>query len=772
MKRVRGASRGVLLLLLGVAGVLTMGIGAQRHLSLTASRDWPQFGYDPASSGASPAWTGITAANTASLTRRQVTLDGTVDASAIYLHEAVVNGANHDVFFVTTTYGKTIAIDARAGTVLWEYTPTSYASYAGTAQVTNSTPAADPDRQHIYAAAPDGTVQKLAIANGSVVWSTSITMLPGREKIASPLKFFNGHVIAVTGGYNGDAPPYQGHVAILDAQTGTLLSVWNSLCSNRSGLIQPSSCSATRSAIWGRAGAVIDPATGNIFVATGNGPYDGGTNWGDALIELDPLATSMLANYTPTNNSTLNNQDLDLGSSSPVLLAPGVVAQGGKDSMIHVVSLAAIGGTTPHAGGELQNVSTPSKALLFTAPAVWQSQGQTWMFAADGGATTAWTFANGTLTQMWTHPTGGTSPIVAGGLLYVYNTGGGLHVYDPQTGASVATLTSGSGHWNSPIAIDGRIALPEGNANQHATTGVLDIWTAAAEGRQVIPGEGNGAAQIFMATFTDPLGWDHLDVVNMLVNDFLDGRNACYLAYSRPLNTLYLVNDNGTGLLTGLTLNGSGSIANSQCTVNGSGSSASGSGDELTLNVNLTFTSNFAGRRIVYLAARDITQTNSGWNAKGTWAVPGASATNPGVAALMPARGETSNQTFTLTFTDTKGYQDIGVVNLLINDFLDGRHACYLAYSRPLNTLYLVNDAGTALLTGMAMNGSGTLGNSQCVVDGSASSVSATGNTVTLTLALSFSTTFFGDRVMYMAARDTAEANNSGWQAMGSWTIG
>jgi hypothetical protein len=53
--------------------------------------------------------------------------------------------------------------------------------------------------------------------------------------------------------------------------------------------------------------------------------------------------------------------------------------------------------------------------------------------------------------------------------------GGGLRVYQAHTGALVAALTCG-GHWNSPIVTDGRIALPEGNANDHATSGVLDIW--------------------------------------------------------------------------------------------------------------------------------------------------------------------------------------------------------------------------------------------------------------------------------------------------------
>ncbi|HEX5435702.1 MAG TPA: PQQ-binding-like beta-propeller repeat protein, partial [Gemmatimonadaceae bacterium] len=185
--------------------------------------------------------TGIDAGNVASLKRQQVTLDGTVDASPIYLHDVQVKGAAHDAFFVTTTYGKTIAIDANDGSLLWEYTPPGYASWAGSARITNSTPAADADRAFLYAASPDGHIQKLAVADGHVVWSTAITKLAEREKIASPLSYFHGRVIAVTGGYIGDAPPYQGHVAILDAASGRLTHVWNSLCSDQHALLDPSS---------------------------------------------------------------------------------------------------------------------------------------------------------------------------------------------------------------------------------------------------------------------------------------------------------------------------------------------------------------------------------------------------------------------------------------------------------------------------------------------------------------------------------------------------
>jgi hypothetical protein len=51
-------------------------------------------------------------------------------------------------------------------------------------------------------------------------------------------------------------------------------------------------------------------------------------------------------------------------------------------------------------------------------------------------------------------------------------------VYDPAKGTQITDLDCGSGHWNMPIVIDGKIALPEGNSNQPSSTGVLDIWSS------------------------------------------------------------------------------------------------------------------------------------------------------------------------------------------------------------------------------------------------------------------------------------------------------
>jgi outer membrane protein assembly factor BamB len=439
-------------------------------------QDWPTFGWNVGRTSAPNAATGLGMGIIGSLQRQQVQIDGTVDGSVIYLRGVTVRGSVHDAFFMTTTYGKTLAMDADTGAVLWEFTPPGYESLKGTYRITNATPAADDDRAAIYAAAPDGMVRKLAVADGRVLWATAITRLPEREKIASPLSFFNGRVIAATDGYIGDDPPYQGHVAILDAVSGLLLHVWNSLSSDRPGLLDPSSVPQSDSGIWGRAGVVIDSLTGNLYLATGNGRWDGAVNWGDAVIELDPDATRILGNYTPVTTDALNAEDADLGSTSPVLLGSGLLAQGGKDRIIRILDWRTMQGTAPHRGGEASKVPTPSGDRLFTAPALWHNGGAVWLFAADNGATTAWTLAGQTLVQVWRADNGGTSPVVADGMLFVYDPRGSLRIYAAASGRLLATLPCGPGHWNSPIVADGRIALPEGNANRHLTVGVLDIW--------------------------------------------------------------------------------------------------------------------------------------------------------------------------------------------------------------------------------------------------------------------------------------------------------
>ena len=193
---------------LAALALLALGLGiwaGSSHSAPATGNDWTRFGWSPARTGAPTFSTGITSSNLELLHRQQVQLPGTADSSPIYLHAVQVGGATHDAFFVTTTYGKTVAVDAASGRILWTFTPPGYASWAGSPQITTATPVADPSRRFVYAASPGGAIYKLAVADGRAVWGVSITKLPSREKIAASLNYANGHVIATTGGYIGDA---------------------------------------------------------------------------------------------------------------------------------------------------------------------------------------------------------------------------------------------------------------------------------------------------------------------------------------------------------------------------------------------------------------------------------------------------------------------------------------------------------------------------------------------------------------------------------------
>ena len=165
--------------------------------------------------------------------------------------------------------------------------------------------------------------------------------------------------------------------------------------------------------------------------------------------------------------------------------------------------------------------------------------------------------------------------------------------------------------------------------------------TQLPEPVSVSPASGNTLSQTFTYTFSNPTGAENLGVLNILVNSALDGRNACYLAYvPAGLNsgTLLLVNDAGAagGPFQQLSIPGSGTISNSQCTINGTGSSVSGSGNTMTLTLATTFAASFPGNKVIYMAGRDNASHNSGWQALGVWKVPGPAPTGPAVGGVSP----------------------------------------------------------------------------------------------------------------------------------------
>ena len=99
--------------------------------------------------------------------------------------------------------------------------------------------------------------------------------------------------------------------------------------------------------------------------------------------------------------------------------------QGGKDALLRLIDIERM--------QVVQTLPTPGAQSMFTAPAVWGRN----VFVATAAGTAAYRLTgSGTprLLNMWTNGTAGTSPVIAGGLVYVYDpTGGGINVYRPSS---------------------------------------------------------------------------------------------------------------------------------------------------------------------------------------------------------------------------------------------------------------------------------------------------------------------------------------------------
>jgi hypothetical protein len=441
--------------------------------------DWPRFGFDRARTNAATGPGRLRPDAIARLRRRRVRLPGTVDSSPIYLANARVRGAIHDVFFVTTTYGRTIALDAKSARILWMFTPARMAAWEGSAQITTASPVASAGGRYVYATSPDGRVHKLAVASGREApgWPVEVTRDPTHEKLAAAPNLDRGRLIAVTGGYIGDAPPYQGHVVVIDASSGRLRGIFNALCSDRKELLDPRSCDESGAAIWGRAGAVVEPRNGRLLVATGNAAYDGQRHWGDSILELTPDARALVGSFTPRNFEELEAGDVDLGSSAPAPLPGRLAVQAGKEGVVQLIDLTRLGRGGPAA--LIQTLRGPGG--VYSAPAVLRrGNGRALVIYATANGTFAYSLSGRRLTLAWSNDTAGTSPVIANGLAWVYDyVEGALSVYRAASGTRVGRLPAGPGHWNSPIVAGGRVALPEGDANSHERHGVLNLYVAA-----------------------------------------------------------------------------------------------------------------------------------------------------------------------------------------------------------------------------------------------------------------------------------------------------
>jgi outer membrane protein assembly factor BamB len=469
---------------------------ASAAVAPASGADWPVFGHDAARSGVDDSRSSLGPGSVARLHLRwQTSLGVVADSTPILLERVIVRGTPRAMLYQTGTNGVTYALDAATGRIVWRFVAPATAQQAAgpsltgflrTAvfgpNVTNSTPAADPSGRAVYVPGLDGFVRKLDAASGSELrppgFPVRITLLPRTEKNASALNVANGYLYVTTSGFNGDGPPYDGHVIGVRLRDGAT-TVFDSLCSRNRRLPVAESCSQSGSGIWSRGGAVVDPdpaMRGRLYVATGNGDFDanaGGADFGDSVLAFDQGVSRLLGSYTPADYRSLDQSDTDLGSTSPALLprqpsskTPLMLVQGGKDQVLKLLNRNPL----PGVGGELQRLALPGR--LFSTPAVWTDRAKhTWIFLGFSHEVDAYRLATGAhgssrLVLDWHEPAGqtgdeGTSPVVSAGVVFVAFDNA-LVALDARSGRTLwSSAQSGAGrtigrvHWQSPIVANG-----------------------------------------------------------------------------------------------------------------------------------------------------------------------------------------------------------------------------------------------------------------------------------------------------------------------------
>ena len=89
-------------------------------------------------------------------------------------------------------------------------------------------------------------------------------------------------------------------------------------------------------------------------------------------------------------------------------------------------------------------------------------------------------------------------------------------------------------------------------------------------------------------------------------------------------------------------------------------------------------------------------------------------------------------------------------------------------YDPVANVITLIDDAGGWSIPAATLRTAGSRSNGQCTIDTAASFATATGNTLTLNLALTFAPTWVGIKNNYLWVADRAGLR-SGWATMGTW---
>ncbi|HKE49203.1 MAG TPA: PQQ-binding-like beta-propeller repeat protein [Rhodanobacteraceae bacterium] len=172
--------------------------------------------------------------------------------------------------------------------------------------------------------------------NGSGSQGGTLAFDPKIEDQRASLALSNGRVFVAWSSHS-DQFPYHGWVMVYDAATLQQTLIWSSA---------PDGTSFNGAGIWmaGRAPAI--DADGNVYYMTGNGTWDGTTNFGESFVKFGATPdTPLLDWFTPSAVDLLNDLDLDLAGSGPILV-PGtnLIVGAGKSGVFYVTRIDDLGG--------------------------------------------------------------------------------------------------------------------------------------------------------------------------------------------------------------------------------------------------------------------------------------------------------------------------------------------------------------------------------------------------------------------------------------------
>jgi putative cell wall-binding protein/outer membrane protein assembly factor BamB len=389
------------------------------------STDWPTYHHDAQRTGvttATPAFTGFSAGWSAAL-------DGAVYGQPIVLGTTVV---------AATEGGSLYGLSLSTGAVLWRahiadpiaksLLPCGDIDPLGI----TGTPAYDPSDGLVLAVAETAgghhTLAGVSLATGAIAFHRTLDPLSGTA-IASQQRgailVANGRVYVAYGGLAGDCASYIGQVvSVLSDGSGTPIG-WAVPTTREGG-------------IWATAGPVED-TDGTILVAAGNGASDTTYDGSDSVTRLSPTL-SRLDYFAPTTWANDNDNDLDLGSMSPVLVG-GKVLIAGKRGTGYLLDPTHFGGV----GGELSQISI---CKPFGGAA---ASGSTAYLPCNDGIR-AVAVSGSTMSIAWHAASNLTGPpVIASGTVYTTDGSGSVYALNAATGATVGQISVGSlPHFASP----------------------------------------------------------------------------------------------------------------------------------------------------------------------------------------------------------------------------------------------------------------------------------------------------------------------------------